>query len=57
MIGEVPNVMETESSLMWTSSTVSWLMVAIFSAQRMSSNPHDFTQGGTPFPSFGAPDP
>jgi signal recognition particle GTPase len=29
-IGEVPKVMATVSSLTWTSSTVSWLMVAIF---------------------------
>ncbi|MFJ1549278.1 hypothetical protein [Streptomyces sp. NPDC088246] len=31
-IGKVPNVIATVSSLMWTSLTVRWLMVAIFCA-------------------------
>jgi hypothetical protein len=30
--GEVPKVIATVSPSMWTSSTVSWLMVAIFCA-------------------------
>ncbi|MFI9586329.1 hypothetical protein ACIHCQ_31835 [Streptomyces sp. NPDC052236] len=29
-IGEVPNAMVTVSSVMWTSVTARWLMVAIF---------------------------